>query len=504
MKILILMSNLENNNLQASNDKPKSLVEIEGKPIVEHVLSLFPGEKDENFIFVCLEDHLNNSNMKHIISSLKPRSITVSHNENNFLSFERTLDYINNNEPIIICNCDFYQVWDYKDFIAETIKNQFAATIIQSKDSTPNFFSVTNDKINQQSGSVLYLNKGEYLKKYIQKLTNNSSVLDPLYNIHSIFKLMDNDGLIVSKYQKISNYCLWRSQENINNYNSWSEIFKKMTRKKEIIQHDDLINLIPMAGEGSRFKTEGYTVPKPLINVSKKHMIFQASDFLPQTKNWIYVCREEHIDNFEIDIKLKDYNENVEVISINKLTEGQASTCLLTKSLINNDKELIIAASDNGIIWDEKKYLKLKESCDCLVWTFRNSEAVVEKPEGYGWVVVKEDGITVEKMSVKVPISNTPINDHAVVGVFWFKNGNIFVDAAEKMINDNIRINNEFYVDEAINQVIELGYKVKVMEVDKFICWGTPDDLKTFEYWQNFFDDVDFHTYSKSADIYYG
>ena len=57
---------------------------------------------------------------------------------------------------------------------------------------------------------------------------------------------------------------------------------------------------------------------------------------------------------------------------------------------------------------------------------------------------------------------------------------------AEKMIAKNRRINNEFYVDECINELIEIGLKVKVFEVDKYICWGTPNDLRTYEYWQGF------------------
>ena len=54
------------------------------------------------------------------------------------------------------------------------------------------------------------------------------------------------------------------------------------------------------------------------------------------------------------------------------------------------------------------------------------------------------------------------------------------------MIAKNKRINNEFYVDECINNLIESGLKVKVFEVNKYICWGTPNDLKTYDYWQQF------------------
>ena len=93
------------------------------------------------------------------------------------------------------------------------------------------------------------------------------------------------------------------------------------------------------------------------------------------------------------------------------------------------------------------------------------------KPEQYGWIKLNEDSDTIQKMSVKKAISENPINDHAVVGAFWFKKAGMFIEAAKKMIKESRRINNEFYVDEMINDVIELGYKAKVMEVDSYICW---------------------------------
>jgi hypothetical protein len=55
------------------------------------------------------------------------------------------------------------------------------------------------------------------------------------------------------------------------------------------------------------------------------------------------------------------------------------------------------------------------------------------------------------------------------------------------MIEAERRIRNEFYVDEAMNLAVELGLRVKVFEVDRYICWGTPRDLDTYNYWAGYF-----------------
>lgn len=247
-----------------------------------------------------------------------------------------------------------------------------------------------------------------------------------------------------------------------------------------------MINLIPMAGEGSRFKVEGYSDPKPLITVAGKPMVIQACDSLPKPDRWVFVCRNEHLKRYPLEAVLKDYASDVSIRTVDQLTEGQASTCLLAKDLIDNQEELMIAASDNGMIWQKERFEQLKERADAIVWTFRNNVTVKAMPQSYGWVLVNGDLVT--GVSVKVPISNTPMQDHAIVGSFWFRYGSIFVNAAEKMISENKRVNNEFYVDETINYVIGMGFRVLVMEIDNYICWGTPSDLKVFEYWQKIFD----------------
>ena len=45
--------------------------------------------------------------------------------------------------------------------------------------------------------------------------------------------------------------------------------------------------------------------------------------------------------------------------------------------------------------------------------------------------------------------------------------------------------------------------KVKVFEVENYICWGTPDDYETYLYWQNFFDKCSWHNYKVTNDITY-
>lgn len=240
-----------------------------------------------------------------------------------------------------------------------------------------------------------------------------------------------------------------------------------------------------MAGEGSRFVAEGYSTPKPLIEVDGKPMIVRAVEDLPEADKHIFICRDFHIQKSGIDEKLKSFFKNTTVIGIDYLTEGQASTCLLAKDLLDPEDELLIGACDNGMIYNRSLFEKQRREYDVLAFTFRNNVTVLEKPQQYGWLKTKGTDIT--GTSIKKPISDTPMKDHAVVGAFWFKKAEYFGRCAEKMISENRRINNEFYVDECMRDAVELNLKAGVFEIDSYICWGTPNDYKTYNYWKNFF-----------------
>ena len=239
------------------------------------------------------------------------------------------------------------------------------------------------------------------------------------------------------------------------------------------------VNLIPMAGVGQRFIDGGYDTPKPIIEVDDLPMIVKAANSLPVTDYWIFICRKEHVLKYDIDKLLKYYFKNSDIISIDYITNGQASTCLLARDLLYPDDQLTIGACDNAMEYRQEEYeIKINQS-DVLIWTFRNNSAVLQNPKAYGWVEVDKTGKALQ-VSCKEPISDNILVDHAVIGSFSFKRAEIFFQCVDSMIAKNRRINNEFYIDVALDECIGLGHEVRPFEVEKYICWGTPQDLDNY------------------------
>ena len=252
-----------------------------------------------------------------------------------------------------------------------------------------------------------------------------------------------------------------------------------------------------MAGAGSRFQEAGYKEHKPVIPTTDRRSGLKVPMVVAATKDMgasksdqvIYIDRNFHKDD-GVENEIKRYYPDAKFITIDYLTEGQASTCLLARDYIDSNEELLIGACDNGMDFDATELEKLKQNSEALIFTYRNNDLVLEKPTAHGWVYVDEDD-RVTGMSVKKPISDNPLNDHAVVATFWFRHGKDFIRSTEKMITENDRVNNEFYVDQVMQHAVELGICVRVFEIKRYICWGTPRDYecyeKTIEYWRNFY-----------------
>lgn len=247
-----------------------------------------------------------------------------------------------------------------------------------------------------------------------------------------------------------------------------------------------MANVIPMAGEGSRFSEAGYLLPKALIPVSGKPMIARVIEALPPAEKSIFIVRQEHIHQYGIDKIIQELLPTATVISVTKTTEGQACTAMLAMPYLSPDDDMFIAACDNSFVYNRKRYEQLKSdpTIDAIIWTFTKEKLLEQKPTAWGWVKLETDDLTIEDMSVKVPVSDTPYNDHAVVATFYFKKASEFQTAYDLMVQVNYRINNEFYVDSMPIFYKKLGKRSVIFDVDLYVGWGKPQDLYEYQWWE--------------------
>ncbi len=245
--------------------------------------------------------------------------------------------------------------------------------------------------------------------------------------------------------------------------------------------------IIPMAGSGKRFLDAGYKQNKAILPMVYRKtgelcpMVVCSVKDLPginlNGSNIVFIMRDFHIED-GVDNEIKKWFPEAKMIAISHLTEGQACTCLLAEKFIDSD-DLLIAACDNGIEYNKEEFERLRADNDFIVFTSRHDPRTSEHPDSFGWVRI-DNNRKIIGVSVKKRISDSPDNDHAIVGTFWFKKGEIFINAAKRMIKNNDRINNEFYVDEVVKHVLEMGFSGSVFEVNRFFNYGEPIDYENY------------------------
>ena len=260
-----------------------------------------------------------------------------------------------------------------------------------------------------------------------------------------------------------------------------------------------------MAGLGTRFTREGYKESKPLIEVSGKPMFIQAINHLPKFKNQVIIVREDMSEFKRTKNIILSNLPNASIKEIPGITSGQALTTLEGVNTLklngNNYESVTVSACDNGYIFNLKEFNKylINDDVDIIVWGAENYTNAKRNPEMYGWIDNTKEGF-IKKVSVKKSI-NSDFTKPIITGTFTFKSGKKLKMIIEKLIEDESNlVNGEFYLDSCINTAIKLGMKCKYFKVDYYICWGTPNDLKTFEYWQSCFHKWNLHPYKIEND----
>ena len=525
-RIIIPMSGLGQRFINKGYHTPKPLIMVDGKPIIEHVINLFD-KKNDQYIFICNESHLQTTKMKSILLNICPNStvyqVPVDGRQGPVHAVSLIFNKIpNDDEEIIVSYCDYGTKWDYFGFLKDNRIRNADGSIACYRGFHPHMLGTdnyaflretsdgsrwmekiqekkpfTNNRMNEYASNGTYFFKNsQIMKYYFQKLMDRKLKVKNEYYVSMVYNLLVEDGLKVNIFE-IEKMLQWGTPHDLEIYKTWSRYFQnKQTHQNDYQDTSNTTTVLPLAGKGSRFTKEGYKNPKPLLDVDGLPMVIQAIKSLPQSSNNIFICLEEHLNTYpQLKHKIKQYYQKSEIISINQITEGQACTIELgiKKSGIDVEKPILVSACDNGVLFDVEKYESLvnDEKPDIVVWSFTNQECSKKNPEMYGWIDTDKNE-NVKSVSCKKFISGVHNleTSHVVIGTVFFRKAKYFLNALQENYKKNIRTNGEFYLDDVINPCVQQGLQVKVFEVDSYICWGTPNEYETYNYWKNYFASV--------------
>ncbi len=222
--------------------------------------------------------------------------------------------------------------------------------------------------------------------------------------------------------------------------------------------------LIPMAGKGKRMRPHTLNIPKPLITIAGKPIVQRLIEQINE-------CVQEKIKNIGFVIGdigddavnlLKDISKEYGAKPYFYKQEealGTAHAIYCAKKFVKNNT--IIAFSDT--LFSAKFNIDGQNN---IIWVKE-----VENPENFGVVKVNEQGFItdfIEKPSEKV-------SNKAIIGIYYFKDGNVLINEIDALIKGGHKENNEFQLTNVLENMKNNGLSFKTKTVDEWLDCGNKD-----------------------------
>ena len=234
--------------------------------------------------------------------------------------------------------------------------------------------------------------------------------------------------------------------------------------------------IIPLCGKGMRFKKNGYNLPKPLIKIFDKEMIFYVLDNIKiEIIDQIFIIYRNDLDYNNFSEIVKNRYPNINLIKVTHDTCGAAET---------------INIGINEIKKSNSNYLKkcLLLDCDTFyteniieIFKNQNNNAVsytlnTEIKPIYSYICL-DDNLTITQI-----IEKNKISHNACTGIYYFKDINELCNYSKKVIENNIKCEGEAYTSCIISEMIKDNHIFKGIELNNKNVFnlGTPEQIKNY------------------------
>lgn len=229
--------------------------------------------------------------------------------------------------------------------------------------------------------------------------------------------------------------------------------------------------IIPLAGFGNRFVEAGFSQTKPLINAGPKKIIEWAysSVSFSQSTNVVFVVRKDQCIINGIDGFLKNLHPTCKIVKLDKPTGGSLETALIAIKELALDGEIYIHTSDICLPIPFELENNFSNDIEAFTVTFKANSP------SYSYCKLKKNTNLVEKMIEKEVISQI-----ANVGIYGFKSAKKFISFAEKIIEENLQVRDEFYISSVFDFYLKDNLKIVSKFIEEVHIIGTPKELNFF------------------------
>ena len=506
MQLVIPMSGIGKRFKDAGYVLPKPFLQISGKPMVQHVVEMFPGVED--VLFIVNRDHYNDLslNLKGQLLKIVPNAeiaVIDNHKFGPAWAIERAREFIKLNVPVVVNYCDFACIWNFSAF-REKLHSGIDGLIATYSGFHPHMLrnaqyaylrldefgnlveiqeklSFTSDPMSEPASSGTYgFGTGQILLDAVDaQIADDDSYAGEFYSSLT-FKNMVSSGKIIKKFE-IDRFFQWGTPEDFEDFKWQKDFYSFVSTQNKRISNVNRIEILA-AGAGKRFVDSGYSIPKPFLPLGNSSLLQRAIESLGKPENSIGILLQDscEIPNEEVVQLMKS-----EVVTrrISGLTRGQAESALV--SLSSEEKgSCIIGTCDSLIFPTSDTNLKAQKQT-IGVWVNEPSDFAISHPNQFGWVTLNSANEVTRSWVKAAP--NTDDTVYVISGTFFFGDDQEGVVLIESFLQTNTLVNGEYYLDSVLVFAQEAGWKILGFKPEWFVSLGTPDEYETHRYWESVF-----------------
>ena len=225
-----------------------------------------------------------------------------------------------------------------------------------------------------------------------------------------------------------------------------------------------------MAGRGSRFSKEGFDHPKPLIEIYRKPFFYWATQSVVKfnaIESIDFVVLQEHVENFNIDKRIKVFYPTARIHILPKVTEGAVITSM--KGIVDINDNLPVVFNDCDHLFKSSLFntfcnSDFDNSVKGILLTFTSDELK------YSFVGKDEKG------NINQTVEKKAISNEAICGCYYFSDVVTFKSAAEEYLKKCSY--SEFFMSGVYNIMIEKKLCLKSMLTDYHVPFGVPEEYE--------------------------
>ena len=224
--------------------------------------------------------------------------------------------------------------------------------------------------------------------------------------------------------------------------------------------------IIPMAGMGKRMRPHTLTTAKPLLPVAGKPVVQRLVEDILATCN-------EKIEEIAFIIA-PTFGKEVEehLCKVAEALGAKGKICYQETPLGTAHAILCAGESLTGNVFIAfadtlfKAAFSIDKSKDAIVWTQK-----VEDPRAYG--VVKLNAQNEIEAFVEKPAHF--VSDLAIIGVYYFKDGDKLKKELQRLIDNKIMLKGEYQITDAMEHMLNNGVKFYTDQVEEWLDCGNKD-----------------------------